>query len=104
MRLHDWTRHGPLLLLVLALVGLVLLSRSYANVSEVSGADVNAGGDPLYLPGTYTAQAEGYGGAVSVSITVSRTSLLSVRIEGLRETHSKGGRAIVRLARQLLSS
>lgn len=54
----------------------------------------------LYTPGTYTGEANGYGGKVSVTITVDASSITDVAIEGADETPAIGGAALEELAGQ----
>lgn len=54
----------------------------------------------LYTPGTYTGEANGYGGKVSVTITVDASSITDVTIEGADETPTIGGAALEELASQ----
>ena len=44
-----------------------------------------------YTAGTYTAEAEGYGGTVSVTITTDTSSITDVEITGDKETPTVGG-------------
>lgn len=56
--------------------------------------------ESLYTPGTYTGEANGYGGKVSVTITVDASSITDVTIEGADETPTIGGAALEELAGQ----
>ena len=58
----------------------------------------------LYTPGTYTGEAAGYGGTVSVTITVDASSVTDVTIEGADETPTIGGAALEELAGQIKSA
>ena len=49
--------------------------------------------EALYTPGTYTGEAAGYGGNVSVTITVDASSITDVTVEGADETPTIGGAA-----------
>ncbi len=57
--------------------------------------------EALYTPGTYTGEAAGYGGNVSVTITVDASSITDVTVEGADETPTIGGAALEELAGQL---
>ncbi|MCI8726597.1 MAG: FMN-binding protein [Hungatella sp.] len=57
--------------------------------------------EALYTPGTYTGEAAGYGGNVSVTITVDASSITDVTVEGADETPTIGGAALEKLAGQL---
>lgn len=54
----------------------------------------------LYTPGTYTGEANGYGGKISVTITVDASSITNVTIDGADETPAIGGAALEELAGQ----
>mgnify|MGYP002512281697 CR=1 FL=1 len=60
--------------------------------------------EALYTPGTYTGEASGYGGTVSVTITVDASSVTDVTIEGADETPTIGGAALEELAGQIKSA
>lgn len=47
-----------------------------------------------YVPGTYTASGQGYGGAVDVSVTVDAKKITAVNVKGDKETEGIGSRAI----------
>lgn len=59
--------------------------------SLLSGCTSSEG---AYKAGTYTASAQGYGGAVKVNLTVDETSITNVTIDGPDETPDIGGEAI----------
>ena len=65
---------------------------------EAAGADISAldakAGKLLFTPGTYEAEAQGFGGPVKVIITVDEDEILSVVIEGPSETPTLGGVAV----------
>lgn len=48
-------------------------------------------------PGTYTASAQGFGGTVTVEVTVSASAITAVKAEGPAETAGIGSRAIEQL-------
>lgn len=54
--------------------------------------------DKIYTAGTYTATTAGFGGDVTVSLTVSETAITDVEITGAGETESIGGAAMSDLA------
>ncbi|MBE7007933.1 MAG: FAD-binding protein [Ruminococcaceae bacterium] len=55
----------------------------------------------IYTPGTYTGEAQGFGGTVTVSITVDANNILDVKAEGPNETETVGGAALEPLAQQV---
>ena len=59
-----------------------------------SSADAVGGGtaDPIYMPGTYTGSAKGYGGTIEVTVEVDETHILSVKAGGEKETENVGQR------------
>ena len=58
-------------------------------------------GENLYTAGTYTASAQGYGGEVTVEITVDDSEITGVKISGDRETPNVGGAALPELGKQI---
>ncbi|MGI1659293.1 MAG: FAD-binding protein [Desulfitobacterium sp.] len=75
---HYYTLLACLLMLSLALTG---CSQSVAKKG-------------VYTAGTYTAQAMGFGGKVSVTMTFDANAITDVKIEGADETPEVGGKAI----------
>ncbi len=65
----------------------------------VSGCSKTSG---TYTPGTYTGEAQGFGGIVSVTITVDNDKITDVTIVGDEETPNIGGAALETLKAQLL--
>ena len=67
-------------------------------LAQAGGAEVDSGprapeGD-LFIPGTYTETATGFGGPVDVTITVSEDKIEEVKIEGDQETDNIGSFAV----------
>lgn len=54
-----------------------------------------------YTPGTYEGSGQGYGGTVTVSITVDANAITDVKITGDKETPTVGGAALETLADQI---
>ncbi|MBR5207523.1 MAG: FMN-binding protein, partial [Erysipelotrichaceae bacterium] len=54
--------------------------------------------EKIYTAGTYTATAAGFGGDVTVTLTVSETAITAVEIVGDAETAAIGGAALETLA------
>ena len=65
---------------------------------EAAGADIELldlyAGKKLFTPGTYEAEAQGFGGPVKVSVTVSEDMITDVAITGESETPALGGVAV----------
>ena len=60
--------------------------------------------DARFTPGTYTAEADGFGGTVSVSITAGENSIEKAEIIGKDETESVGQAAFETLTQQLIDA
>ena len=73
--------------LVCLLLSLMLLVPAAALTEE-------APAEALFTPGTYDAEAQGFGGPVKVTLTVDEDEILSVAIEGPDETPALGGVAV----------
>ncbi len=72
---------------------------------EEEAEDEEAGEEAgAYVPGTYTGEADGFGGTVSVTITVDETSITDVTAVGDDETEDVGGAALDELAAQILDA
>ena len=66
----------------------------------IGGASAEAG----YLPGTYTAEQQGFGGTVTVTIEVDESKILSVAAEGNDETAGVGSVAVETLPAAILEA
>lgn len=55
----------------------------------------------IYTPGTYAESARGFGGDVTVTLTVDANSITEVTVEGPDETETVGGAALEELAEQI---
>ncbi len=66
------------------------------SVTACQSKEPDAAG--IYTPGTYEGSAQGYGGAVTVSITVDANSITDVKVTGDSETPAIGGAARESLA------
>jgi len=55
---------------------------------------VTALSEGVFTPGTYEAEAQGFGGMVQVAVTVSESEITAVSIEGAQETPALGGVAV----------
>lgn len=56
------------------------------------------------LAETYSATAQGFGGAVSVSLTIENERLTNVEIAGEKETAGVGSKAIEEMSKQMLET
>ncbi|MDO5550217.1 MAG: FMN-binding protein [Lachnospiraceae bacterium] len=61
-------------------------------------------GNISYTPGTYVGSAEGFGGDVVATVTVSDSAILSVELKGAGETPEVGGAALEQLAPAFIQS
>ena len=57
-----------------------------------------------YTPGTYTATAPGFGGDVTVTITVDENGITDVQVEGADETPTVGGVAVANMPAAILAA
>lgn len=86
-------------LCALAMTGAMALSLAACGPKDEPDNSPDQAG--VYTPGTYESSAQGYGGAVTVSITVDANSITDVKITGDQETPSVGGAALETLAGQI---
>jgi urocanate reductase len=75
----------------------VLMATSMVACSSSSSSSSTG----LYTAGTYTGEADGFGGTVKVTITVDSSSITDVTCEGPDETETVGGAALEELAEQI---
>lgn len=71
---------------------------SLVGCSSETGGAAAAG---KFTPGTYTGTADGYGGPVTVEITVDENNVTDVKITGDKETPAVGGAALEELTKQV---
>ncbi len=69
------------------------------SVTACQSKEPDAAG--IYTPGTYEGSAQGYGGTVTVSLTVDANAITDVSIAGEQETPTVGGAALEELAKQV---
>lgn len=79
------------------LSGFMILSAGCA-----SGGTDQPAEEGKYTPGTYTGTSTGFGGDVSVTITVDSNQITEVKAVGDSETPTVGGAALEELAQQIL--
>ncbi|MDO5456704.1 MAG: FMN-binding protein, partial [Eubacteriales bacterium] len=79
-----------------------------AALAQAGGAEVETGpkaeGGNLFIPGTYTETATGFGGEISVTTTVSESKIEDVKIEGDHETENIGTFAVEMLPERILAA
>ena len=61
-------------------------------------------GKGTYTPGTYTGEAQGFGGTVSVTITVDANKITDVTVKGDKETKTVGGAHLDELKDEILKA
>ncbi|MCI9402723.1 MAG: FAD-dependent oxidoreductase [Oscillospiraceae bacterium] len=83
---------------ILALSLALALALSVAGCQKKDPAPEESG---IYTPGTYTSEAQGYGGTVTVEITVDANAITDVKVTGDQETPSVGGAHLEELADQV---
>ena len=68
-------------------------------------AQSHADAEGSFLPGVYTAEANGFGGPVKVALTIGEQGgIADVQIQGQAETPDVGGAAMPLLAKKILNS
>ena len=94
---RSWIQRCVFLVLACAVV--------LVGAKLVEKAQSYAGTEGSYLPGTYTAQANGFGGPVEVTVTVGdKGGIENVDIQGGSETPDVGGAAMPLLTKKILSA
>lgn len=83
--------------LLWVITGLFLLAGCGQNAQPSAMPSATPGESPaagIYKPGIYTAESEGYGGPIQVSVEVSESSILSVKVVSNAETEGVGSKAV----------
>ena len=79
-----------------------------AAIAEAGGQEVETGPQAadgnLFIPGTYTASAKGFGGDVEVEVAVQENSIDSVKVTGDHETENIGTFAVSMLPDKILAA
>ena len=80
-----------------------------AALAQAGGGEAVASGPKapegsMFIPGTYTETATGFGGEVSATVTVSENSIDAVEIEGSHETENIGSFAVDMLGNEILAA
>lgn len=109
MKKHETRRFAALALVGIMTVSLAGCSggsqpaATEAPVTTTAAPETTAAAEAgLYTPGTYEGSAKGFGGQVTVSITVDASAITAVTSEGPDETESIGGAALAELDKQVL--
>ena len=84
-------------------VGISVGSGVWAAENMLKYIGVTPSEPVLYRPGFYSASAQGFGGQVTVNLTVGVEGILSATVEGPDETSNVGGAALERLAQQIMA-
>lgn len=80
------------------IISLLALIMSFALVS-VGCSEKNSG----YTAGTYTASAQGFGGDITVNVTVDDSKIVEITTDAEKETPGIGGKAIEELTEKMVS-
>lgn len=88
--------------LSLLLAAVMMLSLAACGGNETKPTDTPA--PKLYTAGTYTAEAQGYGGPVKVELTVSESAITEVKITGDDETDGIGSNAVANLPEAIMTA
>lgn len=109
MKKHETRRFAALALVGIMTVSLAGCSggsqpaATEAPATTTAAPETTAAAEAgLYTPGTYEGSAKGFGGQVTVSITVDASAITAVTSEGPDETESIGGAALAELDKQVL--
>lgn len=73
----------------------------YSNLSKI-GRVQNT--ESIYTPGTYEAEAQGFGGAVKAQVTVDEANMTELTLTGEGETPELGGAAMASLQAEILKN
>lgn len=77
-------------------------------LAEAGGQEVETGNKAedgnLFIPGTYTGTAKGFGGDVEVSVTVSENKIEDLQVVGDHETENIGSFAVSMLPEKILAA
>ncbi len=95
--------------LALVLAGVMAFSVAGCNAqtdaTTAAQPDTTAAvSEAIYTPGTYSGTSRGYGGDVTVTITVDETSITEVTSEGPDETANIGGAALPTLDEEVMTA
>ncbi len=71
---------------------------------ETDGTEKETEKDSLYTPGTYSASAKGFGGDVTVTITVDEEKITDCKAEGPGETEGRGSVVIAQFPAKIVET
>lgn len=74
------------------------------SVEETKDRDEETKKDGTYIPGTYTAAAKGFGGDVTVTITVDEEKITDCKAEGPGETEGRGSVVIAEFPAKIVDA
>lgn len=97
-------RKKSLVLLYAAMALSLTACGSGKKSEEPSATPTVAAESTIFTPGTYSGEAQGFGGKVVVTITTDATSITDVTITGDDETPTVGGAALEELTNQIKST
>lgn len=80
----------------------LLLAAAITLSACSAGGSSSAGAGGLYTAGTYTGEAQGFGGKVTVTLTTDEAKILEASVAGPDETPTIGGAILEDLAAQLV--
>jgi fumarate reductase flavoprotein subunit len=99
-------KKAGVLIVLLTLLALCACSRgvefSVKETLDLNAVSIEQGGP--YVPGTYTATEQGYGGSVTVTMTFDESVITSIDVFGENETRNVGTKAIQELAPMVLEA
>ncbi len=78
----------------------VFMSASGQEVVEIPKPE----GDNLFVPGTYSGSAKGFGGDIDVTVTVSENKIEDIQIDGSHETENIGSFAVDMLGDKIMEA
>lgn len=87
-----------------AAVAVTACSGNTSAPATTAAPEATEAAKALYTAGTYSASEQGFGGAVSVTVTVSESEITDVAIEGDGETPAVGGAAMDTLRQAILDA
>ncbi len=92
---------GLVVIVVLTVVLIMCADPLYAAISNAGRVQ---GTESIYEPGTYVVEEEGFGGIVTVTVTVDDKNILDIAIDAPDETPEIGGAATGTLASEILKN
>lgn len=83
------------------------IAAALVAASQLAGCGAGKTAEPpampaIYTAGSYSGTAQGFGGTVTVELTVDSSTITAVKATGADETPEKGGAALAVLEQQIL--